>query len=178
MEVPHPGARRLTLATLTVGVLLSLAVPAWRAAGNVPGLPLGPATQVVDSSDQRFDVLVQRRPARLGTAGGRLSRPEGRPRLTAARAFALAGGQRQPNGAKPSVRLATFTDADFPTTVGPARQLISRAVRALVWVVVVPDVPEVELGPDVGARGRPGACPTWTPVDALTGEPLGTWQFC
>jgi hypothetical protein len=36
----------------------------------------------------------------------------------------------------------------------------------------------VELGPDFGPRGRPAACPTWTPVDALTGQPLGTWQFC
>jgi hypothetical protein len=51
-------------------------------------------------------------------------------------------------------------------------------VRALVWVVVVPDVPEVGFGPDVGVRGEPAACPTWTPVDALTGRPLGVWQFC
>ena len=167
MDGSRRGARRLTLASVTAGLLLGLGVP-------TPG----PPTQVVDTSDQRFDVLVQRRPERLGTAGGRLGRPEGRPRLTAGRAFAVAGGQRQPNGAKPSVRLATFSDADFPTAVGRAHRLVSGAVRALVWVVVVPDVPQVEFGPDFGPRGRPAACPTWTPVDALTGQPLGTWQFC
>jgi hypothetical protein len=42
----------------------------------------------------------------------------------------------------------------------------------------VPDVPVVEFGPDFGVRGEPVACPTWTPVDALTGQPLGVWQFC
>ena len=63
----------------------------------------------------------------------------------------------------------------------------------LVWVVVVPDVP-VEYGPgggpdfrpdagpnagpDAGPGGRTAACPTRTPVDALTGQPLGIWQEC
>jgi hypothetical protein len=55
-------------------------------------------------------------------------------------------------------------------------------------VVVVPDVPVVEhgpgggpafgpdFGPDAGPGGQTAACPTRTPVDALTGQPLGTWQ--
>jgi hypothetical protein len=54
-------------------------------------------------------------------------------------------------------------------------------MRALVWVVVVPDTPVVDYGPDVGkerlARRQDG-CPTYTPVDAATGKPLGTWQDC
>ena len=64
----------------------------------------------------------------------------------------------------------------------PAGQVL----RALVWVVVVPDVPVVEhgpdfgpdTGPDAGPGGQTAACPTRTPVDALTGQPLGTWQEC
>jgi hypothetical protein len=49
---------------------------------------------------------------------------------------------------------------------------------SLVWVVVVPDVPVVEVGPDFGPRRHGYSCPTYTPVDAGTGEPLGTWQYC
>jgi hypothetical protein len=126
MDGSRRGARRLTLASVTAGLLLGLGVPT-----------LGPSPT-----------------------------------------WSTPATKRQPNSAKPSVRLATFSDADFPTAVGRAHRLASRAVRALVWVVVVPDVPQVEFGPDFGPRGRPAACPTWTPVDALTGQPLGTWQFC
>jgi hypothetical protein len=86
--------------------------------------------------------------------------------------------ERQPHGAKPSVRLATFTDPDFPTPVGPGHRLVPRPLRVLVWLVVVPDVPVVEFGPAAGPGGRTAACPTRTPVDALTGKPLGIWQEC
>jgi hypothetical protein len=75
------------------------------------------------------------------------------------------------------VRLATFTDADFrePEALGRDGRLGPVAVRALVWLVVVPDVPVVELGP---ASGPSYACPTYTPVDATGGKPLGSWQHC
>jgi hypothetical protein len=150
---------------------------------------LGATTRIVDRSDPRFDVLVQHRPEALGTAGGQLTRPDGEPRLTAAQAFSIVYGERQPHGGKPhggkpSVRLATFTDADFPTPVGAGHRLVPRAKRALVWVVVVPDVPVVVFGPDFGPNSRPDSgargpqptCPIYTPVDALTGQPLGIWQ--
>jgi len=193
MERSRRRARRLVLAGLLPAVVLTLGISTWSAARSGFGPFPGPTTQVVDRSDRRFDVLVQRRTEPLGSAGGRLSPPDGRPRLTAARAFAIAGGAGQPNGAKPSVRLATFTDPDFPTPVGPGHRLVPRPLRMLVWVVVVPDVP-VEYGPgggpdfrpdagpnagpDAGPGGRTAACPTRTPVDALTGQPLGIWQEC
>jgi hypothetical protein len=186
MERSRRRARRLVLAGLLPAVVLTLGISTWSAARSRFGPFPGPTTQVVDRSDRRFDVLVQRRTERLGWAGERLGPPDGRPRLSAARAFAVAGGERQPHGAKPSVRLATFTDPDFPTPVGPGHRLVSRPLRVLVWVVVVPDVPVVEYGPefgpdfkpDAGPGGRTAACPTRTPVDALTGKPLGTWQEC
>jgi hypothetical protein len=194
MDRSRRRARRLVLAGLVPAVVLTLGISTWSAAGSGFGPFPGPTTQVVDRSDRRFDVLVQRRPERLGSAGERLIPPDGRPRLTAARAFAIAGVERQPHGAKPSVRLATFTDPDFPTPVGPGHRLVPRPLRVLVWVVVVPDVPVVEFGPGGGPEfgpdfkpdagpgpgpgGRTAACPTRTPVDALTGKPLGTWQEC
>jgi hypothetical protein len=139
-------------------------------------------TRVLERSDARFDVLLQRRAEPLGTAGAELRPPDGHPRLTAAEAWSAVGAQRQPNGRKPSVRLATFVDPDFPVPAGPSRRLVPVAWRALVWVVVVPDVPQLPSGPDVeGVENRPdrrGACPTYTPVDARTGEQLGTWQHC
>jgi hypothetical protein len=80
------------------------------------------------------------------------------------------------------VRLATFVDPDFPAPAGPSRQLVHVAKRALVWVVVVPDTPVVDFGPDVGKEerlARPAQrCPAYTPVDAVTGEPLGMWHHC
>jgi hypothetical protein len=141
----------------------------------------GATTRVVDRSDTRFDVLVQRRTDRLGGAGAELQPPDGQPQLTAAQAWSAAKAQRQPNGRKPSVRLATFVDPEFPVPAGPSRRLVPVAKRALVWVVVVPDVPQLDSGPDVGAENRPdrrGACPTYAPVDASTGQQLGTWHFC
>jgi hypothetical protein len=44
--------------------------------------------------------------------------------------------------------------------------------------VVVPDVPAMEFGPDLGPERSQFTCPSYTPVDATTGEPLGTWQNC
>jgi hypothetical protein len=184
MDRSRRHGRRLALAGAVVVVLLVGGIPAWRAAWSVPGLLSGATTRILDRSDPRFDVIVQHHPEALGTAGGQLTRPDGEPRLTAAQAFAIAHGQRQPHGGKPSVRLAIFTDADFPTPVGAGHRLVPRAKRALVWMVVVPDVPVVEYGPDFGPNSRPDSgarspqhtCPTYTPVDALTGEPLGIWQ--
>jgi hypothetical protein len=168
----HPGrpVRRPALAGIVAVALVAGGVGSWRAAAAT--------TRVLDRDDGRFDVLVQRRPEPLDTAGGRLGPPDGTPRLTAAQAFAAAGGQRRHGGGKPSVRLATFTDPDFPEpeTLDRDRRLRSVAVRALVWVVVVPDVPVVEFGPGSGPPND--ACPSYTPVDATTGRPFGTWQHC
>jgi hypothetical protein len=187
MDHSRRHGRRLALAGAVAAVLLVGGLWAGRAAWSVPGLVSGATTRILDRSDPRFDVLVQHHPEALGTAGEQLSHPDGEPRLTAAQAFAIAHGERQPHGAKPSVRLATFTDADFPTPVGAGHRLVPRAKRALVWVVVVPDVPVVAFGavfgpdfgpnsrPDSGARGPQSTCPSYTPVDALTGEPLGIW---
>jgi hypothetical protein len=130
----------------------------------------------------RFDVLVQRRTEPLGTAGAELTPSDGQPRLSPAQAWSAARAHRQPNGRKPSVRLATFVDPGFPVPSGPGRRLVPVAKRALVWVVIVPDTPALDLGPDVGSeerRARPAQrCPTYTPVDAVTGQPLGTWHHC
>jgi hypothetical protein len=175
MDHSRRHGRRLALAGAVAAVLVVGVVSTWRAAWSLPGPLAGATTRILDRSDPRFDVLVQHRPEALGTAGGRLTRPDGEPRLTAAQAFSIAHGERQPHGAKPSVRLATFTDADFPTPVGAGHRLVPRAKQALVWVVVVPDVPAVEYGPDFGPRSPQYACPSYTPVDALTGEPLGIW---
>ena len=178
MDHARRHGRRLALAGAVAVVLVVGGVSAWPAAWSVPGPLSGAITRIVDRSDPRFDVLVQHRPEALGTAGEQLTRPDREPRLTAAQAFSIAHGERQPHGGKPSVRLATFTDADFPTPIGAGHRLVPRAKRALVWVVVVPDVPTVDFGPDFGPRGPRSACPTYTPVDALTGEPLGTWHRC
>jgi hypothetical protein len=179
--------RPLALAGTVTVVLLALGILAWPGARSMPSALFDASTRVVDRSDPRFDVLVQHRPEALGTAGGQLTRPDGEPRLTAAQAFSIAGVKRPPHGDKPSVRLATFTDPDFPTPVGPGHKLVPRAKRALVWVVVVPDVPAVAFGaafgaafgpdshPDSGLRGPQHACSSYTPIDALTGEPLGIW---
>jgi hypothetical protein len=178
MNSAHRLVRRSALAGTVAVVLIVGGITASWAAWKAPGRRLGATTQVIDRSDARFDVLLQRRPEALDTAGGQLTRPEGTPRLSPAQAFSIAHGQRQPHGRKPSVRLATFSDADFPTTVGLHRRLVSRAKHALVWVVVVPDVPEVAFGPDFGPKRPQFRCPRYTPVDAMTGEPLGTWQHC
>jgi hypothetical protein len=135
-------------------------------------------TRVLNRSDSRFDVLVQRRTESFGKAGGRLGPPSGSAHLTAAEAFSIARGKRQPHGHKPSVRLATFTDPDFPEPdlADPNHRLHPVAVRALVWLVVVPDVPVVDFGPNPPYPSR--ACPTYTPVDAATGKPFGVWHHC
>jgi hypothetical protein len=178
MDSSHRLPRRLVLVGTVAVVLVVGGITTSWAAWKITGRRLGATTQVIDRSDGRFDVLVQRRPEALDTAGGQLTRPEGTPRLTPAQAFSIARGQRQPDGRKPSVRLATFSDADFPTPVGLHRRLVSRAKRALVWVVVVPDVPELEFGPAFGRQRSQFRCPSYTPVDAMTGEPLGTRQHC
>jgi hypothetical protein len=168
------GSARLVVAgAIVVAVALGGGLVSWRAASAT--------TDVVDRSDARFDVLVQRRTERLGGAGAELQPPDGQPQLSAAQAWSAAKAQRQPNGRKPSVRLATFVDPDFPVPAGPSRRLVPVAKRALVWVVVVPDVPLVDFGLPVGLENRParrGACPTYTPVDASTGKQLGTWHHC
>jgi hypothetical protein len=76
------------------------------------------------------------------------------------------------------VRLATFTDPDYPTDVGIGGKLRSLPKRALVWAVVVPDVPIVYFGPDFGPPHPRRLCPTYTPIDAMTGEPLIWWHHC
>jgi hypothetical protein len=167
------SARLVVAAAIVVAVALVGGLVSWQAAAA--------PTRVVDRSDARFDVLVQHRNGRLGGTGAELMPPDGQPRLSAAQAWSAAGAHRQPNGRKPSVRLATFVDSDFPVPAGPGRRLVPVVKRALVWVVVVPDVPMVDFGLRVGLENPParrGACPTYTPVDATTGEQLGTWHHC
>jgi hypothetical protein len=180
--VPHTVAmsrvlgspRLVVLAAVVVAVVLGVGLVSWRAASAT--------TRVLDRGDVRFDVLVQRRTEHLGTAGAELRPPDGQPRLSPAQAWSAAGAHRQPNGRKPSVRLATFVDPDVPVPAGPGRRLVPVAMRGLVWVVVIPDALVVDFGPDVGKEerlARPAQrCPTYAPVDAVTGEPLGTWQGC
>jgi hypothetical protein len=169
------GSARLGVtAAIVIAVMVGVGLVSWRAASAT--------TRVVDRRDARFDVLAQRRTEHLGTAGAELRPPDGQPRLSPAQAWSVAREHRQPNGRKPSVRLATFVDPDFPVPAGPRRQLVHVAKRALVWVVVVPDTPVVDFGPDIGKEerlARPAQrCPTYTPVDAVTGEPLGMWHHC
>jgi hypothetical protein len=135
------SARLVVAAAIVMAAALSGGHPSWGAASAT--------TRVVDRSDARFDVLVQRRTERLGDGGAELKPPDGQPQLTAAQAWSAAGTHRQPNGRKPSVRLATFVDPDFPVPAGPSRRLVPVAKRALVWVVVVPDVPPMDIGPDL-----------------------------
>jgi hypothetical protein len=141
------------------------------------------ATRVLDRADARFDVEEQRRTERLGTATAKLEPPDGRPRLSAARAWSIVGAHGAPQGPKPSVRLATFVDPAFGVPVGPGRRLVPVAKRALVWVVVVPDV-TVEFGGPAPLPGvkrparRQWACPMYAPVDAVTGQALGLWHHC
>jgi hypothetical protein len=161
---------RLALAGIVAVALIVGGMVSWRAASAT--------TLALDHGDSRFDVLVQRRTERFDSTGVRLERPRQRPRLTAAQAFSIANGRRQPQGGKPSVRLATFIDPDYPTPVGVGGELRSRPKRALVWVVVVPDVPVVFFGPDFGPRHPRRLCPTYAPVDAMTGNPLIWWQHC
>jgi hypothetical protein len=71
----------------------------------------------------RFDVLVQRRTERLDNSGAELEPPGGQPRLSAAQAWSIARAHRQPQGRKPSVRLATFVDPDFGVPTGPGRRI-------------------------------------------------------
>jgi hypothetical protein len=154
------AARPLVLAGIVAAIALVSGAASWRAASA--------ATRVLNRGDVRFDVLVQRRTERLDDAGAEMQPPGGQPRLSAAQAWSIAGARRQPKGRKPSVRLATFVDPDFPGPAGPGRRLVPVAERALVWVVVVPDVPVVDFGPDIGQEDRPArkdACPTYTPVD-------------
>jgi type IV secretory pathway TrbD component len=167
------SVRLVVAAAIVVAVALGGGLVSWRAASAT--------TRVMDRSDPRFDVLVQRRTERLGGAGAELQPPDGQPQLTAGQAWSAVGPHRQPNGRKPSVRLATFADSDFPVPAGPSRRLVPVAKRALVWVLVVPDVPLVDFGPDMGLEdrlARRAGCPTYTPVDASTGDQLGTWHHC
>jgi hypothetical protein len=169
------AARTVVVAGMVAAVALVGGVVSWPATSTT--------TRVLDRSDSRFDVLVQRRAERLDYAGAELEPPGRQPRLTAAQAWSLAEAHRAPKGRKPSVRLATFVDPDFPVPSGSDRQLVSVAKRALVWVVVVPDVPVIDFGPPPipGQEPRPvrhDACPTYTPVDAMTGQALGTWHHC
>ncbi|HWJ52011.1 MAG TPA: hypothetical protein VNT24_01385 [Propionibacteriaceae bacterium] len=150
-------------------------VVAWRAT------PLA-TTRVLDRGDARFDVLVQRRTERLGTASAELRPPVGQPQLTAAQAWSIAGMKVQPGRRKPSVRLATFVDPDFPKAAGPDNRMVPVAKRALVWVVVVPDAPAGFISGPVGRQerrpARQYACTNSIPVHAMTGASLGFWQDC
>jgi hypothetical protein len=185
LRVPHTvgmsglsrAARPVVLAGMVAALTLVGGAASWRAASAT--------TRVLDRGDVRFDVVMQRRTEGLDYAGdyagARIQLPAGQPRLSAAQVWSITGAQRQPQGRKPSVRLATFVDPDFGVPAGPGRRLVPVAKRALVWVVVVPDVPVVAFGPDMGQKDRPArqdACPTYTPVDAMTGQPLGTWHHC
>ena len=167
------AARPVVLAWMVAVVALVGGAASWRAASAT--------TRVLDRGDVRFDVLVQRRTERLDNSDAELEPPGGQPRLSAAQAWSIARAHRQPQGRKPSVRLATFVDPDFGVPTGPGRRLVPVAKRALVWVVVVPDVPLVDFGPGVGQEdrlARHDACPIYTPVDAMTGQPFGTWHYC
>jgi hypothetical protein len=167
------SARLVVAAAIVVAVAVGGGLVSWRSASATTG--------VADRSDARFDVLVQRRTERLDNSGAELKPPDGQPKLTAAQAWSAAKAHRQPNGRKPSVRLATFVDPDFGVPAGPSRRLVPVAKRALVWVVVVPDTPLVDFGRPEGLENPPApqdACPTYTPVDAVTGQQLGTWHHC
>lgn len=171
------AARPLAVAVI-VGVVAAVGgVVAWRAASAT--------THVRDRGDARFDVLVQRRTERFGDGGAELRPPDGQPQLTAAQAWSAAGMEGFRGRGKPSVRLATFVDPDFPVASGPGNRMVPVAKRALVWVVVA-DAPSIALGgpavPHPGMRkpraARPDACRTSVPVDAMTGASLGIWQVC
>ena len=180
-RVPHTGgmsrvvraARPVAVAGMVAAIALVGGAVSWRDASAT--------TRVLNRGDARFDVLVQRRTERLDNSGGKIQPPGGQPRLSAAQAWSIARARRQPQGRKPSVRLATFVDPAFGVPTGPGRRLVPVAKRALVWVVVVPDVPLVDFGRGMGQETRPArqdACPTYAPVDAMTGQPLGTWHHC
>jgi hypothetical protein len=185
MRMPHPmamspvvrAARPVIVAGMVAALALAGGGSSWQAASAT--------TRVVSREDPRFDVLVQRRAERLGSASARLEPPAGQPRLSAAQAWSIAGAPRARKGRKPSVRLATFVDPAFGVPTGPGNRLVPVAKRALVWVVVVPDVPAIAVGgPDFMPLGverparRQRVCPTYAPIDAMTGQSLGWWQDC
>jgi hypothetical protein len=183
LRVPHTvamsrvgrTARPVLFAVIVMIVALAGGIVSWRT--------VSATTRVLDRGDARFDVLVQRRGERLGDASAKLEPPDGQPRLKAAQAWSIVGSHRAPQGRKPSVRLASFVDPAFGMPVGPGGRLVPVAKRALVWVVVVPDVPVVGFGgpsmpPGVERPARRQACPVYAPVDAMTGQSLGWWQHC
>ena len=169
-------ARPAVFAGMVAAVALVGGADSWGAASAT--------TRVVSRGDPRFDVVVQRRAEPFGGADARLEPPDGQPRLSAAQAWSIVGMHRAPKRRKPSVRLATFVDPAFPVPSGPGNYLVPVPKRALVWVVVVPDVPQILLGtpdPSPGAERpapRQWACPVYAPVDAMTGQSLGWWQYC
>jgi hypothetical protein len=69
---------------------------------------------------------------------------------TSARPLAAAVRARPPPRRPRGDRPRPGGRPELPTPVGPGHKLVSRAKRALVWVVVVPDVPSVEFGPGSG----------------------------
>jgi hypothetical protein len=171
------AARTVIVAGMVAALALAGGGSSWQAASAM--------TRVLNREDVRFDVEVQRRTERLSLAGAEFQPPDGRPRLSAAQAWSIVGMQRAPKHRKPSVRLATFVDPDFPVPSGPGHRLIPVPKRALVWVVVVLDVPAVAFGgPDFMPPGverparRQQACRVYAPVDAMTGQSLGWWQDC
>jgi hypothetical protein len=136
------AARSAAFAAIVVAVALVGGDASWWAS----------ATRVVSRDDPRFDALVQRQVERLGDASARLEPPAGQPRLSAAQAWSIAGAPRAREGRKPLVRLATFVDPAFGVPTGPGSRLVPVAKRALVWVVVVPDVPAVAFGVQISCR--------------------------
>jgi hypothetical protein len=173
------AARPAVLAGMVVAVALVGGADSWQ--------PASATTSVLSRDDPRFDVLVQRQTELLDYAGAELEPPDGQPRLSAAQAWSIVGMHRAPGGRKPSVRLATFADPDFPVPSGPGHLLVPVSKRALVWVVVVPDVPVVDFvnfgpGPLPAGVERPAPrqwrCPVYAPVDAISGQSLGWWHHC
>jgi hypothetical protein len=170
------AARPAVFAAMVVAMALVGGADSWGAASAT--------TSVLSRGDARFDVLVQRRAEPLDGAGATLEPPDGQPRLSAAQAWSIVGMRRAPKGRKPSVRLATFADPDFPVPPGPGNLLVPVPKRALVWVVVVYGVPAMPVfGPDLAPgverpAPRRWSCLVYAPVDAMTGQSLGLWQHC
>ena len=105
------------------------------------------------------------------SSGYRLAPPTGRPALSweqAIRTGTVRGYFR--SGQPPEVRLADFS-----------RRFHDPVRRALVWVAVDPEHPELRIGgPDFGPgyAGDPGRCPLYVVVDATSGRGYGAWQTC
>jgi hypothetical protein len=105
------------------------------------------------------------------SSGVRIAPPTGTPRLSWRRALEVGEEQYGDWDARtpPQVKLADYRDR----LRGPARPVLA-------WVVAYPAAEAVEFGPDFGQRpaSRPGRCPVYVAVDAVSGRLLGALQTC